>query len=231
MARGSGLSRARAGCACRIARRCRSADEPDRRSSRCRPLLDSPQVAADRHAGGRAIPFADDPSNRDPRFTRPRLRELMPLLAARRARRRERLAAPGAADRRGPRQAICCAAVNAGAVRAVPRPVAGRTPVVRSMPRPLSICPPKSALRLLGRPWSRSATKGRSSLASSKRSTLRSSGAMPRTWPRTRDSAATLAGAMVTLSGDQTDRRTGAAAPESRKPRKSSAKPGLPSPG
>src|SRR5439155_15053885 len=28
------------------------------------------------------ISFADDPSNRDPRFTRPRLRELMPGLAA-----------------------------------------------------------------------------------------------------------------------------------------------------
>jgi len=47
-----------------------------------RPLLDLPKarlVATLMKAG---IPFADDPTNRDPRFTRPRLRALMPALAS-----------------------------------------------------------------------------------------------------------------------------------------------------
>ena len=47
-----------------------------------RPLLTVPKsrlIATLKQAG---IPFADDPSNRDPRFTRPRLRRLMPGLAA-----------------------------------------------------------------------------------------------------------------------------------------------------
>lgn len=47
-----------------------------------RPLLDIPKarlVATLRKAG---ISFAEDPTNRDPHFTRPRLRALMPALAA-----------------------------------------------------------------------------------------------------------------------------------------------------
>lgn len=47
-----------------------------------RPFLDIPKsrlVATLRKAG---VAFADDPTNRDPRFTRPRLRALMPALAA-----------------------------------------------------------------------------------------------------------------------------------------------------
>jgi tRNA(Ile)-lysidine synthase len=47
-----------------------------------RPFLDVPKsrlVATLQKAG---IAFADDPTNRDPRFTRPRLRALMPALAA-----------------------------------------------------------------------------------------------------------------------------------------------------
>jgi tRNA(Ile)-lysidine synthase len=47
-----------------------------------RPFLDVPKsrlVATLEKAG---IAFADDPTNRDPRFTRPRLRALMPALAA-----------------------------------------------------------------------------------------------------------------------------------------------------
>ncbi len=46
-----------------------------------RPLLDIPKarlVATLEHAG---IDFANDPSNRDPRFTRARLRDMMPTLA------------------------------------------------------------------------------------------------------------------------------------------------------
>jgi tRNA(Ile)-lysidine synthase len=47
-----------------------------------RPLLDVPKarLIATLHAA--KIGFADDPSNRDPRFTRPRLRSLMPQIAA-----------------------------------------------------------------------------------------------------------------------------------------------------
>ena len=50
--------------------------------SLARPLLSVPKarlIATLRKAG---IPFADDPSNRDPRHTRPRLRAIMPQLAA-----------------------------------------------------------------------------------------------------------------------------------------------------
>jgi tRNA(Ile)-lysidine synthase len=47
-----------------------------------RPLLDIPKSRLLATLAAAKIPFADDPSNRDPRFTRPRLRELMPSLAA-----------------------------------------------------------------------------------------------------------------------------------------------------
>jgi len=47
-----------------------------------RPLLAIPKSRLLATLAAAKIPFADDPSNRDPRFTRPRLRELMPRLAA-----------------------------------------------------------------------------------------------------------------------------------------------------
>jgi tRNA(Ile)-lysidine synthase len=47
-----------------------------------RPLLDIPKSRLIATLKAAKISYADDPSNRDPRFTRARLRELMPLLAA-----------------------------------------------------------------------------------------------------------------------------------------------------
>jgi len=46
-----------------------------------RPLLGIPKSRLIATLRAAKIPFADDPSNRDPRFTRARLRELMPQLA------------------------------------------------------------------------------------------------------------------------------------------------------
>src|SRR5436309_6390871 len=47
-----------------------------------RPLLDIPKARLVATLHKARIGFADDPSNRDSRFTRPRLRQLMPALAA-----------------------------------------------------------------------------------------------------------------------------------------------------
>jgi tRNA(Ile)-lysidine synthase len=47
-----------------------------------RPLLDIPKSRLIATLKAEKISYADDPSNRDPRFTRARLRQLMPLLAA-----------------------------------------------------------------------------------------------------------------------------------------------------
>jgi tRNA(Ile)-lysidine synthase len=46
-----------------------------------RPLLATPKSRLIATLKAAKIRYADDPSNRDPRFTRPRLRELMPVLA------------------------------------------------------------------------------------------------------------------------------------------------------
>ena len=46
-----------------------------------RPLLDIPKSQLIATLSKAKIGFADDPTNRDPRFTRPRLRALMPALA------------------------------------------------------------------------------------------------------------------------------------------------------
>lgn len=47
-----------------------------------RPLLDLSKARLIATLAAMGISFVDDPTNRDPRFTRPRLRELMPALAA-----------------------------------------------------------------------------------------------------------------------------------------------------
>ena len=47
-----------------------------------RPLLGVPKSRLIATLKAANIPYAEDPSNRDPRFARPRLRQLMPMLAA-----------------------------------------------------------------------------------------------------------------------------------------------------
>ncbi len=46
-----------------------------------RPFLDIPKARLIATLARANVPFAEDPSNRDPRFTRPRLRGVMPALA------------------------------------------------------------------------------------------------------------------------------------------------------
>ena len=67
----TGLAAMRECLTCRAAAACRCV----------RPLLDIPKARLIATLRGRNIPFADDPTNRDPRFTRARLRALMPRLA------------------------------------------------------------------------------------------------------------------------------------------------------
>ncbi len=50
--------------------------------SLARPLLDIPKARLVATLQAAGIPFANDPTNQDPAFTRPRLRALMPALAA-----------------------------------------------------------------------------------------------------------------------------------------------------
>jgi tRNA(Ile)-lysidine synthase len=61
-----------------------TADDATRKSGAVvlvRPLLELPKKRLIATLAAMGITFVDDPSNRDPRFTRPRLRALMPALA------------------------------------------------------------------------------------------------------------------------------------------------------
>lgn len=110
-----------------------------------RPLLDLPKsrlVATLKAAG---IPFADDPSNRDPRFTRARLRSLMPHLAA------EGLDAPrlaGLARRLKRADAALEAAVDRAAAELAVKAPAGMTAF---QAEGFAALPAEIGLRLLGR--------------------------------------------------------------------------------
>ena len=112
-----------------------------------RPLLDVPKarlLATLRKAG---VPYADDPTNRDPRFTRARLREAMPMLA-REGLVPERLALLARRARRV--EAALEAAVTAAAAELAPPPWPDRGPIAFPAGR-LSQLPAEVALRLLGR--------------------------------------------------------------------------------
>ena len=156
-----------------------------------RPLLHIPKarlLATMRAAG---IVYSDDPSNRDPRFTRARLRALMPGLA------REGLSAYGLsrfAARMRRADATIEFAVTAARDALAPEPWSERGPVRFETARFASL-PAEVALRLLGRAVTWTGSEGPVELAKleSLYAAMRQSATQLRR---------TLAGALVTLDSD-----------------------------
>ena len=112
-----------------------------------RPLLDLPKarlIATLRKAG---IAFADDPSNRDPRFTRARLRALMPELA------KEGLSAAllSRLARRLRRADVAIEAMVWAAAQRLTSPLPSVHPAVALDAAAFARLPDEVALRLLGR--------------------------------------------------------------------------------
>jgi len=112
-----------------------------------RPFLDVPKARLIATLKAGKVPYAVDPSNADPRFTRPRLRALMPLLAAEglTAERLRRLA-----SRAERIEEALLVALNAAQIALCPPPWAERTSLSAAAEPFLSL-PEEVGLRLLGR--------------------------------------------------------------------------------
>ena len=156
-----------------------------------RPLLRVPKARLLATLQAEDIAHSEDPSNRDPRFTRVRLRSLMPDLA------REGLSARGLSRFAARmRRADLAIEVAVGAARnaLAPLPWPERGPVRFDTAR-FAHLPPEVALRLLGRAISHTGDEGPVELA--KLEALYEE--MRQTASRLRR---TLAGALVTLDSD-----------------------------
>jgi tRNA(Ile)-lysidine synthase len=157
-----------------------------------RPFLHVPKVRLVATLKAARIAFSEDPSNHDPRFTRPRLRTLMPALA------REGLDARGLARLAARmRRADATIAFAVGAARAAlaPGPWAPRGPVVFETAR-FADLPAEVALRLLGQAIAHSGNEGAVEL-----------GKLENLYEALRQARfrlrRTLAGALVTLAGER----------------------------
>jgi tRNA(Ile)-lysidine synthase len=166
-----------------------------------RPLLAVPKARLIATLAAVGISFVDDPSNHDPRFTRARLRTLLPALAG------EGLDAPRLAllARRLQRaDATIEIAVDAAAAVVVEGTWAAEGPIVLAAER-FARLPSEVALRLLGRAITCVGDEGQVQLG--KLETLNE--ALGEAWAGpTRNTAAfrlrrTLAGALVTLSRER----------------------------
>jgi tRNA(Ile)-lysidine synthase len=157
-----------------------------------RPLLHVPKsrIVATLKASG--IAYAQDPSNNDPRFTRARLRVLMPALA------REGLDARGLsrlAVRLRRAEATIEFAVHAARAALAPGPWPGHAPIVFDGAR-FAELPAEVGLRLLGRAVARAGNEGPVELGKLEvlyDALRRASGKLRRT----------LAGAVVTLAANR----------------------------
>jgi len=158
-----------------------------------RPLLDIPKARLIATLRAAKIPYADDPSNRDPRFTRARLRGLMPELA------REGLDARRLAllARRLKRADLAIeAAVEEAMAALAPTGMAGRWAVAA---RRFFQLPAEVALRLLGRAVAHLGDEGPVELG--KLEALKA--ALDTAQLDARALRRSLAGAIVTLGGGQ----------------------------
>jgi len=157
-----------------------------------RPLLGIPKARLVATLQAAGIGHSEDPTNRDPRFARPRLRTLMPALAS------EGLDARGlarlAARMRRAEDALEFA-VDAACAALAPRPWPQRGPIVFAAVR-LGDLPAEVALRLLGRAIAHAGDEGPVELAKLEQlyAALRQARAPPRR---------TLAGALITLSSER----------------------------
>jgi tRNA(Ile)-lysidine synthase len=159
-----------------------------------RPLLGVPKARLVATLEAERIPFVDDPSNRDPRFARPRWRRLMPELAA------EGLDAQGLA-RLAKRMARANAAIEF-AVDAALRDVSqgqwrDEKPIVLDCDG-LSRLPKEIAVRLVGRAIAARGDEGPAEL----RKLEALADALENAWSSRQQATLrrTLAGAMVTLT-------------------------------
>jgi len=154
-----------------------------------RPLLHVPKVRLVATLQAAKIGYAEDPSNHDPRFTRARLRTLMPALA------REGLDARGLARlalRLRRAEAALAVVVDAARGALAPPPWPERGPVVFETSR-FAQLPAEVALRLLGEAVAHTGNEGPVELA--KLEMLYGSLRQARSRLRR-----TLAGALITLS-------------------------------
>jgi tRNA(Ile)-lysidine synthase len=158
-----------------------------------RPLLGVPKARLVATLASGKIGFADDPSNRDPRFTRPRLRTVMPALA-REGLDARRLALLAWRVRRA--EAAIELAVHAARAALAPEPWAERGPVAFDVARFASL-PAEVGLRLLGRAIGHTGDEGPVELGK-----LESLYAALRYAP-SGQVRRTLAGAVVTLTPDR----------------------------
>jgi tRNA(Ile)-lysidine synthase len=157
-----------------------------------RPLLHIPKSRLVATLGAAGIVFSEDPTNSDPRFTRPRLRLMMPALA------REGLDARGLARlavRMRRAEATIEFAVGAARAALAPGPWQRRGPIDFAAAR-FADLPAEVALRLLGRAIAHAGDEGPIELA--KLEALYE--AVRQAPDRLRR---TLAGALITLSGDR----------------------------